>query len=105
VDYIQTGVIMVVVTKNLRMSKHWKAELVPYGIHKQPSPRITHLTLLKPDHSSVCLICPDSIQHLVLTSKSHNYQIVHRNSLYEFINGKLHVQSFCGDHDKISPNP
>jgi hypothetical protein len=41
--YIQIDVTVVAVTKNVRMSRCWKAELVAYGSHKQPSPRITLL--------------------------------------------------------------
>jgi hypothetical protein len=55
------AVTIVAVTKNVCMSKCWKAELLAYGIRKQPSPRITHLMPVKPDHSSVCPVCPESI--------------------------------------------
>jgi hypothetical protein len=40
---IQTAVTGAVVTKNVRMSRCWKAELVVYGIYKQPFPCFTHL--------------------------------------------------------------
>jgi hypothetical protein len=58
-----------VVTKNVHMSRRWKAELVAYGIRIQPSPRFMYLLPLKPDHSSVCPVCPEGLQHPVLTSK------------------------------------
>jgi hypothetical protein len=50
----QMVVTAAVVTKNVHMSRRWKAELVAYGIHIQPSPRFMYLVPLKPDHSSVC---------------------------------------------------
>jgi hypothetical protein len=77
------AVTVAAITKNLCMSRHSKDGLVAYRIRKQPLPCITHLMPLKPDQSSVCLVCLDSVQHLVLTSKSHSYQSVHRNRLYE----------------------
>jgi hypothetical protein len=80
---IQTAVTAAVVTKNVTMIRRWKAELVTYGICLQPSPRFTYLLPLKPDHSSVCSVCPESVQHLVLTSKSRSFQTVHRNRPYE----------------------
>jgi hypothetical protein len=40
---IQMAVTAAVVTKNVRMSRCWKAELVVYGIYKQPFPCFTHL--------------------------------------------------------------
>jgi hypothetical protein len=69
----------VVITENVRVSRHWKSELVAYGICKQPSPKFVHLQPLKPDRSPVCTVCKESFQHLILTSKSHSYQIVHQN--------------------------
>jgi hypothetical protein len=72
-----------VVTENVHVSRRWKAESVAYEICKQPSPKFVHLLLLKPDHSPVCTVCPESFQHLVLISKSHSYQTVHRNRSYE----------------------
>jgi hypothetical protein len=81
--YIQMAITIVVVIKNVCMSRHWKDELVAYGSHKQPSPRITHLMPLKHDHSHVCPVCPENVQHLVLTSKSCSYQTMHRNRPYE----------------------
>jgi hypothetical protein len=40
---IQMAITTAVVTKNVRMSRRWKTELVVYGICKQPSPCLTHL--------------------------------------------------------------
>jgi hypothetical protein len=65
------------VIKIVRMSRHWKAELVAYGTRIQTSPRFMDILPLKPDHSSVCPVCPGSFQHPVLTSKFRNYQTVH----------------------------
>jgi hypothetical protein len=76
-------VTVVVVTENVRMSRCWKYELVSYGINKQPLPRITHLRPLKPYRSPVCPVCPESVQHIVLTSKSCSYQTMHWNGMYE----------------------
>jgi hypothetical protein len=73
------AVTAAVVTKNVHTTRRWKAELVAYGIHIQPSPSFMYLLPLKPDHLSVCPVCPESLQHPVLTSKSRNYQNVHRN--------------------------
>jgi hypothetical protein len=72
-----------VVTENVHMNRCWKAELVVYGICLQLSPRFAHLLPLKLDCSSVSQVCPESVQHLVLTSKSRIYQTVHQNRLYE----------------------
>jgi hypothetical protein len=80
---IQTVVTSAVVTKNVYMSRHWKSESVAYGICKQPSPKFVHLLPLKPNRSPVCPVCPESFQHLILNSKSHSYQTVHQNRLYE----------------------
>jgi hypothetical protein len=82
-DCIQTAVTSAVVTKNVRVSRRWKTESVAYGICKQLSSSFMHLRPLKPNRSPVCTVCPESFQHLVLTSKSHSYQTVHRNSPYE----------------------
>jgi hypothetical protein len=81
--YVKTVVTTVVVTENVRVSRRWKAESVAYGICTQLSSSFVHLRLLKPDRSPVCTVCPESFQHLVLTSKSHNYQTVHPNMPYE----------------------
>jgi hypothetical protein len=87
---IQIAITIVVVTENVCMSRRWKAELVAYRIRKQayrirkqPSLRIMYLTSLKPDHSPVCPVCPESVQHLILTSKSYSYQTVHQNRPYD----------------------
>jgi hypothetical protein len=80
---VKTAVTAAVVTENVRVSRRWKAESVAYGIHKQLSSYFVHLQLLKPDLSPVCTVCPESFQHLILTSKSHNYQTVHQNRPYE----------------------
>jgi hypothetical protein len=77
---IQTAVTAAVVSKNVRMSRRWKTELVAYENCKQTSPSFANLLPLKPDRSPVC---PKSFQHLILTSKSHIYQTVHQNRLYE----------------------
>jgi hypothetical protein len=70
---IKTDVTAAVVTKNVRVSRRWKAESVAYGICKQPSPKFVHLLPIKPDRSPVCPICLKSFQHLIPTSKSHSY--------------------------------
>jgi hypothetical protein len=80
---IQTTVTSVVVTENMRVSRRWKSESVAYGICKQLSSSFMHLRFLKPDCSPVCTVCPESFQHLVLTSKSHSYQTVKRNGTCE----------------------
>jgi hypothetical protein len=69
---IQMAITAVVVTENVRMSWRWNAELVAYEIRKQPLPIFTHLLPLKSDHLPVCPVCPESFQHLILTSKSHS---------------------------------
>jgi hypothetical protein len=71
---IQTAVTAVVVTKNVHVSRRWKAELVAYRICKQPSLSFTHLLPLKPDRSPVDLVCLESFQHLLLISKSRTYE-------------------------------
>jgi hypothetical protein len=80
---VKTAVTAAVVTENVCVSRSWKAESVAYGICKQLSSIFVHLRPLKPDRSPVCTVCPESFQHLVLTSKSHGYQTVHRNRTYE----------------------
>jgi hypothetical protein len=60
-----------------------KTNLVAYGIHIQTLSRFMYLLPLQPDHSSVCSVCPESFQHLVMTSKFCNYQTVHQNRSYE----------------------
>jgi hypothetical protein len=80
---VKTAVTAAVVTENVRVSRRSKAESASYGICKQLSSCFVHLQLLKPDRSPVCTVYPESFQHLVLTSKSHNYQTVHRNTSYE----------------------
>jgi hypothetical protein len=76
---VKTAVTAAVVTENVRVSRRWKAKSLAYGICKQLSSSFQHHRLLKPDRSPVCIVCPESFQHLVLTSKSHSYQIMHRN--------------------------
>jgi hypothetical protein len=80
---VKTAVTTAVVTENVRVSSRWKAESVAYGICKQLSSSFAHLRPVKPDCSPVCTVCPESFQHLILTSKSHNYQTVHQNMPYE----------------------
>jgi hypothetical protein len=80
---IQMAVTAAVVTENVHMSRRWKAEPVAYGNYKQTSPSSVHPLPLKPDCSPVYPVCPESLQHLILTSKSHIYQIVHQNRPYE----------------------
>jgi hypothetical protein len=80
---VKTVVTAVVVTRNVRVHRRWKAESVAYGICKQLSSSFVHLRPLKPDRSPVCTVCPESFQHIVLTSKSHSYQTVHRNRPYQ----------------------
>jgi hypothetical protein len=77
---IQMVVTAAVITENVHMSRHWKVEYVVYGIYIQPSARFMHFLPLKPDRS---LVCPENVQHLVLTLKSRIYEIVHRNRPYE----------------------
>jgi hypothetical protein len=77
------AVTAAVVTKIVRMSRRWKAGLVAYGIGIQTSPRFMYLLPLTPDRSSVCLVCPESVQHPALRSKSRNYQTVHQKKPYE----------------------
>jgi hypothetical protein len=55
---IKTAVTTAVVTKNVRVSRRWKAESVTHGICKQLLPRFVHLLPLKPDHLSVRTVCP-----------------------------------------------
>jgi hypothetical protein len=57
---IKTAITALVVTENVRVSRRWKAELVAYGICKQPSPKFMHLLPLKPNRSLVCTVCPES---------------------------------------------
>jgi hypothetical protein len=80
---LQTAVTVAMVTKNVRMSRRWKSELVVYRIYKQPSPSFMHLLSLKPDRLPVYPVCPKSFQHLIVTLKSHSYQTVHQNMSYE----------------------
>jgi hypothetical protein len=80
---VKTAVTTVVVTENVRVSRRWKAESVAYGICKQLSSSFVHLRPLKPNRSPVCTVCPESFQHLILSSKSHSYQTVHRKRPYE----------------------
>jgi hypothetical protein len=80
---VKTAVTAVVVTEKVRVSRHWKVESVAYRICKQLSSSFVHLWLLKPDCSPVCTVCPESFQHLVLTSKSHSYQTMQRNGTCE----------------------
>jgi hypothetical protein len=51
-------------SENMSMSRRWKAELVAYGSRKQHLPRFTLSVPLKPDHSSVCPFCPESVRTL-----------------------------------------
>jgi hypothetical protein len=80
---VKTAVTAAVVTENVRVNRRWKAESVAYGICKQLSSSFVHLRPLKPDRSPVCTVCPESFQHLVLTSKFHNYRTVQRNRPHE----------------------
>jgi hypothetical protein len=72
-----------VVTKNVHMTRCWKAELVAYGICIQTSQRFMYLLPLKLDHSSVCPDCPESLQHPVLTSKVCSDQTMCQNRPYK----------------------
>jgi hypothetical protein len=69
--------------ENMCMSRHWKSELVAYGIRLHPLPRFTHLLSLKPDRSSFRPVCLESAEYLILTSKPHSYQTVHPIRPYE----------------------
>jgi hypothetical protein len=42
-DFIRTAATAAVVTKNVRMSRRWRAESVVYRICKQPSSRFVHI--------------------------------------------------------------
>jgi hypothetical protein len=79
----QMAVTAAAVTENVHMSRRWKDELVGYGICIQPTLRVMYLLPLKPVHLLVCPVCPESLQHHILTSKSSNYQTMHQNRLYE----------------------
>jgi hypothetical protein len=80
---VKTAVTAAVVTEIVRVSRRWKAESVVYGICKQLSSSFVHHRLFKPDRSSVCIVRPEIFQHLILTSKFHSYQIMHRNRPHE----------------------
>jgi hypothetical protein len=82
-DCVKTAVTAAVVTENVCVSRCWKAESVAYGIYKQLLSCFVHLRPLKPDCLPVCTVCPESFQHLILTSKSHSYQTVHWKRPYE----------------------
>jgi hypothetical protein len=73
------AVTIAVVTENVRMSRRWKTDLVAYGICLQPLPSFMHLLPLKPNRLLACPVYLESFQHLILISKSHSYQTVHRN--------------------------
>jgi hypothetical protein len=60
---IQTAVTSAVVTKNVHVSRCWKAESVAYGSCKQLSSSFMHLRPLKHDRSPVCTVCLESFQH------------------------------------------
>jgi hypothetical protein len=77
------AVTSAVVTENVHVTRRWKSESVAYGICKQLSSCFVHLRLLKLDRSPACTVCPESFQHLILTSKSHSYQTVHQKRPYE----------------------
>jgi hypothetical protein len=68
------AVTATVVTEIVRMSRHWKADLVAYGIRIQTSPIFMDLLPLKPDHPLVCPVCSGSFQHPILTLKFRSYQ-------------------------------
>jgi hypothetical protein len=94
------------VTKNVCMSRRWKAELVANGIRIQPSPRFMYLLPLKLDHSSLCPVCPESLQHTVLTSKFHSYQTVHQNlSLSTVVLSSSVFSSFADAQNSVSSRP
>jgi hypothetical protein len=80
---IQMVITSDVVTKNMHMSMRWKAESVAYEIRIQPSPRFTSPVPLKPDCSPVHSVCLESVQHLILSSKSYSFQTVHHNKPHE----------------------
>jgi hypothetical protein len=50
---VKIAVTAAVVTKNVRVSRRWKAESVAYGICKQLSSSFMRLLLLKSDRSPV----------------------------------------------------
>jgi hypothetical protein len=77
------ALIAAMVTEIMRMSRCWKADLVAYGICIQTSPRFMYLLPLTPDRWLVCPVYPESVQHPVLTSKSHNYKTVHLKKFFE----------------------
>jgi hypothetical protein len=95
-----------VITGNVCMSRHWKAESVTYEICKQLSPRFMHILPLKPDRSSVCLVCPESFQHHVLTSKSHTgIDRMSNQRKSEFVNGNFGIQRFWEVMTKFYQSP
>jgi hypothetical protein len=67
------AVTIVVVTKNVCMSRHWKAGIQAYRIHDQTLARFMLLDAHEPDHSPICPICAENVQHLSLTSKARSY--------------------------------
>jgi hypothetical protein len=96
---IQMVVTISVVTKNMHMSRRWKAEVVAYRICIQPSPRLTHLMPLKPDRLPVCLVYqvfstlsrlqkPAAIEPCIGISRMSNQRKA------EFVNGNFCIQSF-----------
>jgi hypothetical protein len=97
-----------VLIENVHMSRHWKVELVAYRICKQPSPSFMHLLPLKPDHSPVCPVCPESFQQLVLIKNlvpikpCIGIDRMSNQRKAEFVNGNFGIQSFWGGHGKIS---
>jgi hypothetical protein len=94
------------VIKNVRTSRRWKAELVAYKICIQPLPRFMYLLPLKPDHSLLCPVCPKSLQHPLLISKSHSYQTVHWNLfLTTVVLSRSVFSSFADAQNSVSSRP
>jgi hypothetical protein len=69
-----------------------------------------HLRLLKLDRSPVCTVCPESFQHLVLTSNPiatkpcNGKDHMSNQRKAEIIIGNFCIQSFKEGHGKILPN-
>jgi hypothetical protein len=101
-------VTAVVFTEIVHISRHWKGDLVSYGISIQTSPRFMYLLPLKPDHSSVCLVYSASLQHPICIQNSVTIKpcikIDHMSNQKkaEFVNNNFGMQSFWGGHGKIS---
>jgi hypothetical protein len=95
------------VTKNVCMSRHWKFELVAYGIRIQPSPWFMYLLPLKPDHSSLCQSAQKVFRTLSLLKNPITIKLcigighMSNQQKAEFVNNNFGIQSFWRGHGKI----